>query len=158
MGAFTNDGGPASTQREEELEVKPEVTPEVTPEVKPEVKPEVVKPVVKPEVKKVVKPESQAEIQPEVKPEVPKEDEPVMFDTDVPDVKSDGEHHIGNTKFPVFKVGKNEFYQNMNYGRKRLRFNTGSNAQQYMSKTKYTRPFFISYTDSQGKTYTRRVK
>jgi hypothetical protein len=94
--------------------------------------------------------------EPEVKDN--EQDEPVKFDTDVPDVKADGEHQYGNIKLPVFNVSKNEFYQNMSQGRRRLRFKSGSGAQQYMSNTKYNRPFMISYTDSKGKSYQRKIK
>ncbi len=94
----------------------------------------------------------------EVQSDEPKADEPERFATDVEGVTSDSEQFIGKDSFPVFKVGKNEFYQNMNYGRKRLRFKSGTNAQQYMSGTNYQRPFYITYTDSKGKTYSRRIK
>lgn len=113
MGAFTDDGGPPSSQEEPEQELDIE------------------------------------------KPEI---EEPTGFSTDVEGVVSDDEHAHGNIKFPVFNVGKNEFYQNMNYGRKRLRFKSGSNAQKYMSGTKYKRSFYVSYTDSKGKTYQRKIK
>lgn len=101
-------------------------------------------------------PPTTQQLEPETETE--KKDEPITFDTDVEGVKADAEHAAGTDRFPVFKVDKNEFYQNMTHGRKRLRFKSGSNAQQYMSKTKYQRPFYISYTDSQGKTYSRRIK
>jgi hypothetical protein len=65
---------------------------------------------------------------------------------------------MGTESLPVFNVTKDEFYQNMRNGRKRLRFKSGTNAQQYMSKTKYRRPFYISYTDSDGKIYNRKIK
>ena len=80
------------------------------------------------------------------------------FETDVPDVKADGVVQRGTEKFPIFKVDQSEFYQNMEFGRKRLRFKSGSTAQQYMNKTRYNRPFFISYTDNKGKTYSRKIK
>ena len=94
----------------------------------------------------------------ELNTDEPKEDEPERFATDVEGVTSDSEQYIGKDKFPVFKVNKNEFYQNMKYGRKRLRFKTGTGAQKYMSGTKYQRPFYVTYTDSKGKTYSRRIK
>jgi len=75
------------------------------------------------------------------------------FDTDVPDVKADGEKN----GLPVFKVGKDEFYQNMSHGRKRLRFKSGTGAQQYMQKTKYKNPFWISHDDEKGQTWTRKI-
>ena len=76
------------------------------------------------------------------------------FETDVDGVRSDGER-LG---LPVFSVDHHEFHQNMNYGRKRLRFKTGSRAQQYMQGTRYTRPFWISYKDDKGQEFIRKVK
>jgi hypothetical protein len=63
------------------------------------------------------------------------------FETDVETVKADGEK-LG---LPVFKVDKDEFYQNMKYGRQRLRFKSGTKAQQYMQSTKYKNPFWIEH-------------
>jgi len=74
--------------------------------------------------------------------------------TDVEDVMANGERE-GK---PVFDVEHGEFYQNMEFGRKRLRFKSGSNIQQYMQRTRYNKPFFIRYTDDNGKQYIRRVK
>ena len=76
------------------------------------------------------------------------------FETDVDGVRADGER-LG---LPVFNVDRHEFYQNMNYGRKRLRFKSGSNAQQYMQGTRYNRPFWISYKSKKGQEYVRKVK
>ena len=115
MGAFTNDGGPPSTQPEEQEEV-------------------------------------------EVKKDDEQEKELEGFATDVDGVMADKEFNRGIDKFPVFKVTKADFYQNMSNGRKRLRFKTGSGAQQYMKGTKYKRAFYIEYTDSKGKSYNRRIK
>ena len=56
--------------------------------------------------------------------------------TDVDDVFADGE----KMGMPVFNVSRDEFYQNMKHGRKRLRLATGSKGQEYMQKTKYQRP------------------
>ncbi len=75
-------------------------------------------------------------------------------ETDVTDVRADGERQ----GMPVFNVGQSEFYQNMEYGRKRLRFKSGSNIQQYMQQTRYNKPFFIQYKDDSGKEYIRKVK
>jgi hypothetical protein len=80
------------------------------------------------------------------------------FDTDVPDVRADDIVRQGKDEFPCFDVDKGEFYQNMQDGRRRLRFKSGSNAQQYMSKTKYNRPFYIRHTDDDGKKFVRRIK
>lgn len=76
------------------------------------------------------------------------------FATDVADVSADGERQ----GMPVFNVSHGEFYQNMEYGRKRLRFKSGSNIQQYMQSTRYNKPFFIQYKDDTGKEYIRKVK
>ena len=74
---------------------------------------------------------------------------PGNVETDVPYVFADGD----KGGVPVFKVGKNEFYQNMRHGRRRLRFKSGTPAQKYMSKTKYNRPFYISHDG-----YIRKIK
>ena len=73
--------------------------------------------------------------------------------TDVQDVFADGE----KMGIPVFNVDKDEFYQNMAFGRKRLRFKSGSNTQEYMQKTQYQRPFWIAHNDN-GEVWTRKVK
>jgi hypothetical protein len=73
--------------------------------------------------------------------------------TDVSDVFADGE----KMGMPVFNVSKDSFYQNMKFGRKRLRFPSGSNTQEYMQKTKYQRPFWIAYDDN-GQVWTRKVR
>lgn len=98
------------------------------------------------------------------KPEVTSEPEPTVekpkkqYATDVPDVKCDDQVRIGSEKFPCFDVTQDEFYQNMQDGRRRLRFSKGSNCQKYMQGTKYNRPFFIRHTDTKGKTYVRKIK
>ena len=56
---------------------------------------------------------------------------------------------------PVFKVSHSEFYQNMNYGRQRLRFRSGSDAQKYMQGTTYKQSFWIQH-DKDG--YIRKIK
>lgn len=56
---------------------------------------------------------------------------------------------------PVFKVSRDEFYQNMKYGRKRLRFKSGSGPQQFMQKNRYNAPFWIQ-DDKEG--YMRKIK
>lgn len=55
---------------------------------------------------------------------------------------------------PIFSVDDNEFYQNMNYGRKRLRFKSGSEPQKFMQKSRYNAPFWIKNKDG----YIRKVK
>ena len=63
--------------------------------------------------------------------------------TDVDNVFADGEKN----GIPVFNVSKDEFNQNMSYGRKRLRFKQGTSAAEYMKATKYNKKFFIRNTD-----------
>ena len=58
-------------------------------------------------------------------------------------------------KLPVFKVSHNEFYQNMNNGRQRIRFKTGSHAQKYMQNGKYKTNFWIQH-ETDG--YMRKIK
>lgn len=62
-------------------------------------------------------------------------------ETDVEGVKAQGEK-LG---LPVFKVDKHEFYQNMQMGRKRLRFKVDTPVQQYMSRTRYKKAFWIEH-------------
>ena len=74
-------------------------------------------------------------------------------ETDVEDVFADGI----KLELPVFNVTSKEFHQNMTDGRRRLRFNSGSSVQNYMQKTRYNRPFWISWNDGKN-TYVRKVK
>ncbi len=77
------------------------------------------------------------------------------FDTGIPDCKADGE----KSGVPIFKVTKGEFFQNMNYGRKRLRFKSGGPVQTYQQGTRYKNPFFISYKEEgSGKEYLRKIR
>jgi hypothetical protein len=85
-------------------------------------------------------------------------EEPTTFNTDVDGVSCDNEIKQGNVSFPCFNVDKHDFFNNMKSNRRRLRFKSGSNVQQYHSQTKYQRPFYISYTDSKGKTFQRKIK
>jgi len=81
------------------------------------------------------------------------------LDTDVEGVRADGYVQMGTEKFPKFNVDRSSFFQNFQDGRKRLRFPSGSNVQQYMSNTKYSRnPFYVSFTDENGRTYTRKIR
>lgn len=80
------------------------------------------------------------------------------FDTDVPEVRADDQVKNGSDSFPVFDVTSDEFYQNMQDGRRRLRFKNGSNAQKYMQGSKYQRPFYVRHTDDNGKKYVRKIK
>ena len=56
---------------------------------------------------------------------------------------------------PVFKVAHGEFYQNMNYGRQRIRFASGSDVQKFMKGSRYKQGFWIQH-DKDG--YMRKVK
>ena len=75
-------------------------------------------------------------------------------ETDVKGVFADGQKQ----DLYVFNVSKDEFNQNMSFGRKRIRFKSGSPVQQYMQGTKYVRPFWVSYGESNGKKYLRKIK
>ena len=98
--------------------------------------------------------------EPQNKPDEPEEDntEQQGVPTDVKGVYADSMVKQGHNEFPVFKCNRNDFYNNMTDNRKKMRFQSGSDIQQYMQKTKYNKPFFVSYTDSSGKTFKRRVK
>ena len=79
--------------------------------------------------------------------------QPEKVETGVKDCYADAINKRDN--LPVFKVSHNEFYQNMNYGRQRLRFKSGSNAQKYMQGTTYKQSFWIQH-DKDG--YIRKIK
>lgn len=83
---------------------------------------------------------------------------PVGYETDVAGVRSDDVVRQGKDEFPCFDVDSGEFYQNMQDGRRRLRFKADTAAQKYMSQTKYNRSFYIRTTDNDGKKYVRKVK
>ena len=86
------------------------------------------------------------------------EQELAGYETDVTDCRSDDVVKQGKDDFPCFDVDSSEFHQNMQDGRRRLRFKSGTPAQKYMSGTKYNRPFFIRTTDDKGKKYVRKIK
>lgn len=56
---------------------------------------------------------------------------------------------------PVFKVGHGEFYQNMNYGRQRIRFKSGTDVQKFMQGNKYKQSFWIQHKKDG---YMRKIK
>jgi phosphoenolpyruvate synthase/pyruvate phosphate dikinase len=56
---------------------------------------------------------------------------------------------------PVFKVGHDEFNQNMSYGRQRIRFKSGSDAQKFMRGSKYKQSFWIQHADTK---FMRKIK
>jgi hypothetical protein len=90
-------------------------------------------------------------------PDEPDQDERGV-PTDVENLYANDKVAHGGAEYPCFDVEPESFYQNMENGRKRLRFKPGSPVQQYMAKTKYRIPFFIRTTDTNGKSYTRKVK
>lgn len=73
--------------------------------------------------------------------------------TDVKDCFADAKNKRDG--LPVFKVSHDEFYQNMNYGRQRIRFKSGSNPQRFMQGSRYNAPFWIQH-EKDG--YMRKVK
>ena len=73
--------------------------------------------------------------------------------TDVQDCFADAVNKRDN--LPVFKVGHGEFYQNMNYGRKRIRFKSGTDVQRFMQGSRYKQSFWIQH-EKDG--YMRKVK
>lgn len=85
-----------------------------------------------------------------IKNDLAVKDNPQGVETDVDGVFADGI----KDQMPVFDVGKDEFYQNMRYGRRRLRFKSGTPAQKYMQSTRYNRKFWIREPDG----YIRKVK
>ena len=87
---------------------------------------------------------------------IDKKEEEILT-TDVEGVNADSFVQKGKDQFPCFDVDKHAFYQNMNSGRRRIRFKNGSNAQQYMSKSKYQRKFYIKYTDGNGDSMMRPI-
>ena len=80
------------------------------------------------------------------------------YETDVPDVRSDDIVRQGKDEFPCFDVSADEFNQNMQDGRRRIRWKNGSSAQKYMTGTKYNRSFFVRHTDDNGKKFVRKIK
>lgn len=91
-----------------------------------------------------------------VEPEANKDggdEQPKGIETHVPDCFADALNKRDN--LPVFKVAHGEFYQNMNYGRQRIRFKSGSSAQKFMQGSRYKQPFWIQH-DKDG--YMRKIK
>lgn len=74
-------------------------------------------------------------------------------ETNVKDCFADAKNNRDG--LPVFKVTNGEFYQNMNYGRQRLRFKSGSDTQKFMQGTTYKQPFWIQH-EKDG--YMRKIK
>jgi len=80
------------------------------------------------------------------------------FQTDVPDVKSDSFVQHGKDKFPCFNVSYKSFYQNMNSGRRRIRFEKDTPVSKYFQGSKYQRKFYIKHTDKEGNSLIRSIK
>jgi hypothetical protein len=78
-------------------------------------------------------------------------------ETGIKGVYADG--HVeaaGGMKHPVFKVDKDDFYNNLTADRKKMRF-SNPDVKSYMQNTKYKQPFYIDFQDGK-KTLRRRVK
>jgi len=86
------------------------------------------------------------------------ESQPSGYETDVDGVMANDIIKQGKDEFPCFDVSPEEFNQNMQDGRRRLRWKSESPAQKYMSGTKYNRPFYVRTTDDSGKKYVRKIK
>ena len=56
---------------------------------------------------------------------------------------------------PVFKVDHNSFFQNMSFGRNRIRFKSGTDVQKYMQGSRYKQSFWVQH-ETDG--YMRKVK
>lgn len=78
--------------------------------------------------------------------------------TDVEGVFAKDKRVDGGNEFPVFDVEESDFFNNMTDNRKRLRFKSGSPAQEYLRGTHYKIPFFIRHTNSDGKSFIRKIK
>jgi hypothetical protein len=65
------------------------------------------------------------------------------FETEFTGVFADAVNQKDN--LPVFKVSHNEFYQNMNNGRQRIRFKSGSDPQKFMQNGRYNKTFWIQH-------------
>ena len=71
------------------------------------------------------------------------QEEPQGIETNVTDVYADAINKRDN--LPIFKVSHDEFFQNMEFGRKRLRFKSGTNVQKFMRGSRYNAPFWIQH-------------
>ena len=80
------------------------------------------------------------------------------FQTDVDGVKSQTSVKRGTDEFPCFDVSSKEFFQNMQGGRRRIRFSRDTPQSKYFQGSKYNRKFFIKYTDDSGKALVRSIK
>ena len=79
-----------------------------------------------------------------------------QFETDVPGLYADAIYKKGTESFPCFDVTRNNFFNNMEQFRRRIRLDGKS--QQYMQNTRYNKPFYIRFTDENNKVYVRKIK
>ena len=80
------------------------------------------------------------------------------METDVFGLTTDDVYIKGSVKFPIFDVNKDEFFKNMEGQRSRLRFNSEGKVAKYMRMSRYSQPFYIRFTDENGKQFLRKVK
>jgi len=80
-------------------------------------------------------------------------EQPEKIETPVKGVFADAINKRDN--LPVFKVGHDEFYQNMTHGRQRIRFKSGTNAQKFMQGSRYKQSFWIQHEKDK---YMRKIK
>lgn len=78
------------------------------------------------------------------------------IETDVPGLFSDSIYRKGTESFPCFDVSKNKFFGNMEQFRKRISLD--GKAAEYLRATRYSKPFYIRYTDENNKVYVRKIK
>lgn len=80
------------------------------------------------------------------------------FATEVPGVYADAFKQVGTERVPIFSVDQESFHQNLEHGRKRIRFPEDTAAHNYIKNAKYNKPFYISYTDPNNKeVWTRKI-
>ena len=78
---------------------------------------------------------------------------PGEVETEVDGVFADGT----KDNLPIFDVSKDEFYRNMKYDRKRVRFSSDASVTNYLRGSRYRRPFFVRTKTDNGD-YIRKVK
>lgn len=82
------------------------------------------------------------------------QEQEVSKDSGVEGVEVDGWYK--NT--PVFDVNKEDFFKNMRLDRNKTRFANQSKPSQFMKGTKYRKPFYVRYKDSNGTPYLNKFK
>lgn len=90
--------------------------------------------------------------------------EPIVFDNIINepmktanDIEADAYYAKGFDKTPIFNVDHDDFYNNGTQNRQRLSFKEGTGAQKYSASSRNS-PFFIRYSDTQGKQFIRKIK